>query len=626
MRKNENGKLQQQIYAVKANEKLIALAGVLCLLLVFVGGYFKFFPTIINSNVTNFIIVASTFLLISLLVYGILLVKKPIDAYLILPLALIFIFIARAIPHLRLSYPPLHDPYYYLVTTLNIVEHGTLEPIMKWWYSQIDMQLHYPTLHLLTASLTKVTGIDPMLFARFLMPALSSLFFLGVYLVAKEITKNIRISLLAALFSSLIDVLIFYQSEYHPQGLAFIVFVFWLYAFMKFHKNHNLAHLLLLGIFMMLLLLTHHFTSIFVALILILYLVLLVVYNLAFKEKAKISTIIKIYKTDILVIGSYLALVLVYNLICYKGIMRIYYSMVAGSFAYSSTLVVASILFCVLVINSIVLIRRNKEFLRSLLTNRSVITVIITIATVSTLYLYYRNITSPLHSLVVYKVFLFMLAFIYIIRYGLWVRQINLTRSIMLFLSIILSGVLGFYFINIFPVDRVIAFSAPFACIFTSIILYRFINKEKINKILASRSSKTLLTTLIASVLFTTSFFNSQIPAFFFKDSKIDTSYWYSNKLPSMEEYKVAGEWLEKHTPSKTRYGVEFDTRTMLFFFGRRSMDTITYNPTTYSNDYIFVNPNTPYDYKGYIKPRFDQNLNVLYFNGELKIYGRPRL
>lgn len=621
MRKNEDSKLQQQIHAVKANEKLIAVAGVLCLLLVFLGGYFKFFPTIINPAVTNLIVVGSTFLLISFLVYGIFLVKKPIDAYLILPLALIFIVIARAIPHLRLSYPPLHDPYYYFVTTLNIVEHGTLEPIMKWWYSQIDMQLHYPTLHLLTASLTKVTSIDPMLFVRFLNPALSSLFFLGVYLVAKEITKNIRISLLAAFFSSLIDVLIFYQSEYHPQGLAFTVFVFWLYAFMKFHKNHNLAHLLLLGMFMMLLLLTHHFTSIFVALILVLYLVLLVAYNLTFKEKAKISTIIKIYKTDILVIGSYLALVLAYNFIYYKRTIRMLSSMTAGSFAYSSILVVVTILFCVLVIGGIVLIRRKKAFLRNLLTDRSIIIVIMVIATVSTLYLYYRNITSPLHSLAVYKVLLFMLAFIYIIRYGLWVRQISLTRSMMLFLSIILSGVLGFYFINIFPVDRVIALSAPFACIFASMILYKFSNGGKITKGLLSKSRKLPLITVVTSVLFTASLFNSQIPAFFFKDSKIDTSHWYSNKLPSMEEYRVAGEWLGKHTPPRARLGVEFDTRIIPFFYGKKSTSSVQYNSATYQNDYIVINPNTTYAKSQFKKKQFDKNLNRIYQNRELQVY-----
>jgi len=608
---------------VKANEKLITTAAVTYLLLIFIGGYFKFFPTIINSEVTNFVIVGSTFLLISLLVYGIFLIKDPIGIYLILPQALIFIVIARAIPHLRLPYPPLHDPYYYFVTTLNIVQHGTLEPIMKWWYSQIDMQLHYPTLHILTASLTKVTGIDPMLFARFLMPALGSLFFLGVYLLAKEITKNIRISLLAVLFSSLIDVLIFYQSEYHPQGLAFTVFIFSLYAFIKFHKNHDLAHLLLFGMFMILLLLTHHFTSIFVALILILYLVLLVAYNLAFKENVKLSSIINIYKTDILAIGSYLVLILAYNLVYYKQVARNFYTMAARPFTYSSILIVLSILFCILLIGGIILIRRNKEFLRNLLTNRSVITVIITIAIVSTLYLYYRNITSPLHSFFIYKVFLFMLAFIYIIRYGLWVKQTNLNRSMILFLSIILSGVLGFYSINRFPVDRVIGFSAPFASIFASMILYRFSNGGRINKGLLSRSRKLLLITLVTSVLFTASFFNSQIPAFFFKDSKIDTSYWYSNTLPSMEEYKVAGEWLGKHTSSKARYGVEFDTRTIPFFYGKRSTSTITYEPTSYSDDYILVNPSKLYNYKGCIKSRFEQDLDAVYFNGELKIYSR---
>jgi len=562
---------------MKTDKKLIIIAVITYLLLVLIEVYFKYFPTIINSKVTNFVIVGSTFLLISSLVYGIFLIKNPIDISLILPQALIFIFIARAVPHLRLSYPPLHDPYYYFITSLNIIQYGTLQPIMKWWYSQIDMQLHYPALHILTATLTQATGIEPMLFARFLNPALGLVFFLGVYLVVKEITKNIKISLLAALFSSLIDILIFYQSEYHPQGLSFTVFILLIYAFIKFDKNRNLIHFLLVGMFMILLLFTHHFTSIFIALIFALYLVFLIAYNLASQKDIKISTILNTYKADILVIGCYLTLVLFYNFIYYKRMVKIFYSMTTGSLTYPLIIPLVSISACIILISSLILIRRNKNFLKKSLTNRSVATIIIIIATAVTLFLYYRNINSLLHLLAIYKVFLFMLAFIYIMEDGLWVKETNLTRSMVLFFSIILSGVIGFYSINKFPVDRVIGFSAPFACIFASTILYKFSNAKKINKHSALKSERPLLTILIVSSLITFSFFNSQIPAFFFKDSKVDTSYWYSNILPSMTEYKICGSWVNKITKQDSTYYTKGTCLEIPFYFAKRSNRNILF-------------------------------------------------
>ena len=211
--------------------KLIAI--ITYLLLALLAMYFKYFPNIITSAITNFFIIILIFTLISFLVYGAFLIKKNNDIYFLLPQSLIFTFIARAVPNLRLSYPPLHDPYYHFVSTLNVIEYGTLRPILGWWYSGIDTQLHWPDMHLITTALVELTNIDVMQFFRFQEPFLGIVFFMAVFLLTKTITNNNGVALLAGLFASISDVIIFYQSEYHPQGISIVYFVLLLYAFAK---------------------------------------------------------------------------------------------------------------------------------------------------------------------------------------------------------------------------------------------------------------------------------------------------------------------------------------------------------------------------------------------------------
>ena len=110
---------------------------------------------------------------------------------------MLLIILARSIPHLRLAYPPLHDPYFYFSCFLNIVEHGTLQPILSEWYSSaISINIQWPVMHLLGAMTAQVTAIDSMWFLRFQQPLMGAIFALAVFALAKEATKNNTIALL----------------------------------------------------------------------------------------------------------------------------------------------------------------------------------------------------------------------------------------------------------------------------------------------------------------------------------------------------------------------------------------------------------------------------------------------
>jgi len=43
-------------------------------------------------------------------------------------------FLTRALPHIRLSLPFLHDSYFYAIGAQDILASGTLTPVLSWWY------------------------------------------------------------------------------------------------------------------------------------------------------------------------------------------------------------------------------------------------------------------------------------------------------------------------------------------------------------------------------------------------------------------------------------------------------------------------------------------------------------
>lgn len=604
---------------MKVDKKLLFIAAVTYLLVTYVGVYFKSFPTIVSPLVTNLVLFGTIFLFISFMVYGVFLIKSPRDFCFLLPQMLFFIFIARAVPNLRLPYPPLLDPYYYFITTLNVVEYGTLQPVLKWWYPLVGTQLDYPALPLLTTTLTKLTGIAPSLFVQFLNPVLGLLFFFGVYLLAKEITRDVTISLLAAFFSSLVDVIIFYQSEYHPQGLAFTVFIFLIYAFLKFNKAPKLTNFLLVGLFTALLVILHHFTSIFIALIFILYPLLLFVYSFTFVKDMKISVFLKTHKTNLLVVGCYLAFVLIYNLIFYKWMAGQFYKMVESSLTPLPIFLACTFVLLLSFSCLTGLAWRTRNFLKNYLSSRLLIIAVAILTAISIPFLFYKISGSIFHYLGIYKVFLFLPAFVYLLKYGLTGGG-NHCSIILLFLSLIFGGVGGFYLIQGFPLDRVIGFATPFACIFTSVILCNFYRDVSI---LPTASRKLLSTSmiLIASGIISLSFFNSQIPSFFFKDSGMDITYWYSNQLPSMVEYKIAGEWLGKYT-SKKEYNVDFSTLVIPLFYGKKPASYLRYNTQENWIGYTVIGLTPPYMNNTELKEKnFDEQLDRVYDNHEVRVY-----
>lgn len=549
------------------SQKLKLIAITTYLLLSVLALYFKEFPTIINASITNFFIFIVVFTLILLLVYGAFLIKKTKDLYLLLPQSLIFAFIARAVPNLRLSYPPLHDPYFHYVCTLNVLEYGTLKPILGWWYSLLNRQLHWPDMHLITVILEKVTGINIMQFFRFQEPAMGILFFLAVFLLAKTVTENNDVALMAGLFASINDIIIFYQSEYHPQGLSFVYFIFLFYCFIKSRQVTGVCYRFISLIFIIVFALSHYFVPFFLAIVFSSYVVVTLMtrfFSYFSVIRNKYSNIFENVTSDY----AYFLIVIIFSLSChlfvFSGAFKDFLGMAGGSVAPAQLVSIGS--------SSVPLF------------------------------------TSILSSC---KWGLFILAIISIILIFA-TKNVNEFRLGTITLVIIFGSVAGNYVVNS-PLDRLIGLYAPFAAIFASLTLHRYVhgNFGGIHK-----NRKVIVSIFIASILMTAGFFNSQTPAYFFKDTRIDTYYWYSNRLPSMDEYKGAGEWIGTFSGKNPFYETEFDTRIIPFYYGKQSDNSLICNPAIHSLHYAMINPKIPYVHK-----KSSSYLNLIYSNNELNLY-----
>src|SRR2546426_5892902 len=135
----------------------------------------------------------------------------------------LFAFLVRAVPSIRLDVPSLHDSYAYAISMQGIYQSGTLNPVLGWWYPQVDQQLNWPVMQILTVELSKLLGVDPFWLVRFQEPLLGGITAVAVFMLARTATGRDSVSLIAALFVSSSDLVIYYQAEYHPQGFVLLV-------------------------------------------------------------------------------------------------------------------------------------------------------------------------------------------------------------------------------------------------------------------------------------------------------------------------------------------------------------------------------------------------------------------
>jgi len=556
------------------NRRLKIIAILTAVLLIPLVLYFKYFPTVISSTITNLFVFLLVFVEILLFIFGVFALRSKYDSIFLLPQILTFVIIIRAIPNLRLIYPPLHDPYFHYVCALNILDYGTLDPILGWWYGLLGRQLHWPVMHLLTTILCQIANIDIIQLLRYQEPFLGAFLFLGVFLLAEQVTNNHTVAFIASLFATLGDTVIFYQSEYHPQSHAMVLFVFILYFLFKLKSSKKIAFRCLFLICCLGFSLSHYFTPLFIALIFIIYLAL----SLALQY------------LPLLVSGE-------------NRVKSFLYDLSYGQQS-DSYLILTVVLFA-LVYHIAFYDSAFSEFVSAVGTNPVISASLISLNRPDI-----PLITSVFSSL---KWGLFLLALVSII-WIYWSKNRQEFRLGMLFICFFLAGAVG-NFLVASPLDRIIAFYTPIAAIFAALTVFRvtdlwFMDRTKIGK--------GVIIAIFASLLMTAGVFNSQSPAYFFQDSEANTYYWYSNVLPKIEMYKPAGEWSGSFVPADSYIEVEFDTRVIPFYYGKRNAGMQIPLSDDHHPNFVMINPNVIYS--GYKANKYElvSELNLIYSNPQI--------
>ena len=498
------------------NRNIVITSIVAYFLLTVYAVYFKFFPVIFSPIISNIFLLGVLAILLGILVIQPFLVKMKSELYCVLPQYLIFAFVTRAIPTLRLTYQPLEDPYYYFISTLNVANFGTLEPFLSWWYGLTQQQLSWPDLHIIGSSLMTFTGIQSIEILRYVLPGMGAVFFLGVFLLAKEITNNVSVALLAGLFASTSDSVLFYQSEYHPQGIAFIYFVFFLVLIIRYFSTPSLVNGSLMIVYALVFSLSHHFSSVFFGMLSVFFLLSFWIFQSFFSRYINFNDS-KQYNYYILP-WTIIAILMFFSHI----------------FKYPAFLKVVS-----------------SAMMNEIVPIRALITYGPTVPLQATI----------LNSLKYLLLGLAIISILYIFKS----KNKKEFFCFIILIGILIAGAIG-TFIAFIPVDRLIGFYVPFAALFASLTLYRFHDvwlskwRTKYKKIIIVVIS---LMILIAGPL---NFFG---PALIFHDSPKDPYYWHCNDYSGFSSYGVPGDWIKKYISQQSTFSSYNDTFMIPYFYGQ---------------------------------------------------------
>ncbi len=547
------------------NTRLKEIAVAIYLLIIPLVLYFKYFPTIVNSLVTNALFLALLSILAALLIYGSFLIKKSLDVYLLLPQTLMIAFVVRAVSYLRLADTTQADSYFQLVATTGALNFGVTNNGLSWWYDAAT-QLHWPLMHLLTVTTVLTSGIDIGLLWRFQEPFLGILFVLAAFILAKLVLKNDGMALLSALIALSVPGVIYYQAEYHPQGLAFTYFVFAAYVFLKLRETKNRLMFGAFLIFLAALVFCHPFSSLFIGLFA--FSIILISFALMHVPlvRPEFKKLLKGLSED------YLIWLLI-------GVSALAYQ-VLGYFSFASQLIEMAV---------------NAGTHVELLNTGPTVPVLYTVLTAS-------------------EYILLLLAGMSLV---LTVRTQSMTRvrCAVLAVAFIIVGFVGNY-TGALPLDRTEGFFAAFGAVFIAITVYSIKDQwfPSINK-----SLKTGLVIALICVPIVAGILGSQVPAYFFKDSGVNTFYFSSNDLSSYNRENTTGTWIYQHVDQNARIGVESDTFPAVFYYGVHP----NYGSVNASNvnefNYIVVNPSIPYS-SNFNKIAYLDTTNVVFDNGQLNV------
>jgi hypothetical protein len=520
----------------------------------------RYSPIILSPLITDIFTVFLASAIVISLTYLSFKIKTKLDILLLMPLAIILVFLVRALPNIILAYPPLSDPYYYFTCTTNVLDFGTLQSQIGWWYPQSTTQLNWPILEILTVQSITISGLDPMIYLRFLMPFIGIIFFLGIYTLTYDISKRYGVALLAALIAVLSSTTIFYQSEYHPQGLALTLFVFVLIGLFRSRSNNAIPFVLISLVFISAFTLSHHFSTLFLALICMLMIGLIVIgQKISFLQKW-----LSFLSSDI----TFLSIVVI---------------MIFSFYIYTNPNLLHFFLDWSHDLNTV---SKNTQTISEPL------------------------LTTGLNLAKWIPISIILLA----VPSIMWHKRNELIRPLIILFLIIVVGSLGL-FLFFLPLDRLLAFSMPIIGVICSIALFNLSTAR-------SRLKRTLFQVSVVgiSIAMVAGIFASQTPAYFFKSSEPNAYYLYNNSPSDAVETESLGLWLIEKIPENSTYGVTSATWAIPFFYGKNPDGNVKDIKNMDFYNYVIINHNSKFDMENQIVS-IESGMNNVYSGPSVDIY-----
>lgn len=225
-------------------------------LLPLLGTLVCLFGLVIPSQMTLFYFFGFG-LIIASIIYG-LLKDKPM-----LFQAIILFLLLRLYPIVRYGKVLWTDSYFEFGGVMMVLTKGFVD-IASSLFSQnyfVAAYLGWPSLHLFASSLTLLTGISLEYLVMFLGVALGVVQLLIIWLIAKALFKEIKISYYTVLVFSVLPPLIYWQTQFVRMNLALTFLLFSIYLLILKFKKGSFQYKLLFFIFSGLLIFTHHLTA-----------------------------------------------------------------------------------------------------------------------------------------------------------------------------------------------------------------------------------------------------------------------------------------------------------------------------------------------------------------------------
>ncbi|ADE05119.1 hypothetical protein JK354_19685 [Haloferax volcanii] len=228
--------------------------------------YFRYFPTIISDIVSDSIVLFSLLCLFVMIIVGSVL-DQGVFRYLSILLAVLLVFFARSIRYIRTPFPMLWDPYTHMAAATNILRTNQILPATPEWTTVLYKTSFWPMLYTLSAEITRITSIDTQIVHNYLLPFTGVVFFLVIYIFSRRIAGLGYYSLVGALVSSFASNVIFYQSEFHPQGFSLLFLAMFLY-FYSLNSDQPQPRLKLLeAVTLVGFLFSHYFSPLFLSMV-----------------------------------------------------------------------------------------------------------------------------------------------------------------------------------------------------------------------------------------------------------------------------------------------------------------------------------------------------------------------